>query len=344
MLVGIDLTDWRTRGRGYQRVLRSLVPALLDAGGESLRLRAVRGNEPFPDARLGVQEPLAPPLGRHLDLPRRARAEGWDAMLFPTTTCWWRGPCPEAVLIQDLAPLECPGAGLLRGNAGWKAALAYRAIRRARVLLAGSEATRDAIRRHWGREAVLAGNGFTPLPPAEPIETPETFFLLVGPLDRRRNHAAQVRAFLDADLPGDLVVTGARERGGWLLDPGEARALDHPRVRFPGHVTDGQMRTLYERASGLLYASLYEGFGFPILEARASGCPVLASERGASPETWDTGVLLCDPGNPRALREGILRLAANPRTAPEEDAICARYRWKDAATRILAALAPATGG
>jgi hypothetical protein len=207
--VGIDLTDWRAKGRGYHRVLRSLVPALLDAGGgKGLRLSAVRGEEPFPDGRLTSQTPLVAPLGRHLHLPRLARAQRWDAVLFPTTTCWWRGPCPAAVLIQDLAPLECPGAGLVRGAARWKSAMAYRAIRRARTLLAGSDATRDAIRRHWNRVAVLAGNGFAPLPPAEPIETPGAFYLLIGPLDRRRNTVAQVRAFLDAGLPGDLVVTG----------------------------------------------------------------------------------------------------------------------------------------
>jgi glycosyltransferase involved in cell wall biosynthesis len=332
--IGLDLSAWHPEGRGWQRVLKELVPELLALG--KARFTAFRGDWPFPLDGL-EQIPVSGPFWRHRLLPKLAREQELDLMFFPTTTCWWQGPCPSAVLIQDLAPLECPRQPLLSGTGAWKARLAYRAIRNSHRLFAGSATTAQAIREHWRRDCVTAENGFRPLPRAEALELPESFFLMIGPLDKRRNPENQIEAFFDlVPEPTCLVVTAARDRGDWMLPPERQEALARKnRLLLLDRISDGQLRSLYEKARGLLYASYYEGFGFPVLEARSCGCPVLTGNKGHSDKLWSRGVVSCRADDPASLRRGLRELLTLERSPAEEKTILARYNWRNTAEIIM---------
>jgi glycosyltransferase involved in cell wall biosynthesis len=84
------------------------------------------------------------------------------------------------------------------------------------------------------------------------------------------------------------------------------------RVRWLGQVPQDGMPELYANASVVVYPSLYEGFGFPPLEAMAVGTPVVASDRGSLPEVLDDAALLVDPTDDRALSEALESVLARP--------------------------------
>ncbi|MEM6456641.1 MAG: glycosyltransferase family 1 protein, partial [Acidobacteriota bacterium] len=110
-----------------------------------------------------------------------------------------------------------------------------------------------------------------------------------------------------------LVLVGG---AGWHSDALRAklaRAGDgdgDPPIRWLGHVDDAELPALYAAASMLAYPSLEEGFGLPVLEAMACGCPVLTSDRGALREVVGGGdfALRVDPTDVDALCDGLHRL------------------------------------
>jgi len=138
------------------------------------------------------------------------------------------------------------------------------------------------------------------------------YLLVVATLEPRKNLARLVRAY--AALPTatkarhPLVIVGAR---GWLnhelertLTPLEAAGT----VRRLGYVGEDELPALYAGAHAFAFPSLYEGFGLPVLEAMASGVPVLTSNVSSLPEVAGDAALLIDPNDEDALREGLVRL------------------------------------
>jgi glycosyltransferase involved in cell wall biosynthesis len=124
-----------------------------------------------------------------------------------------------------------------------------------------------------------------------------------------------------------------------------------PRVRerivVTGYVSESEKVALLSGAEALVYPSLYEGFGFPVLEAMACGTPVLTSNVSALPETAGDAALLVDPRDEAAIAEGMRRLlldealrerlrAAGPKRA-------AQFNWDDTARRTADVLRRARG-
>ena len=89
-----------------------------------------------------------------------------------------------------------------------------------------------------------------------------------------------------------LVLAGGK---GWLYDP--AWIADVEGVYLPGYIDDGDKGALYTNALALIFPTLYEGFGFPVIEAMHSGAPVIASNTSSLPELVGDAGLLVDPLN-----------------------------------------------
>lgn len=77
-------------------------------------------------------------------------------------------------------------------------------------------------------------------------------------------------------------------------------------VEWRGHVSQDELAELYRRAAVLAFPSLYEGFGFPPIEAMASGCPVAAADSGSLPEICGDAAVYVDPLDPRSIADGLL--------------------------------------
>jgi glycosyltransferase involved in cell wall biosynthesis len=107
-----------------------------------------------------------------------------------------------------------------------------------------------------------------------------------------------------------LVIVG---RDGWGLERYQAAVQASPargRIVRPGYLDDRSLDVLLHRAAVLAYPSVYEGFGFPPLQAMAAGVPVVATSAGAVPEVVGDGAVLVDPGDGDALAAELIRVLA----------------------------------
>jgi len=125
-----------------------------------------------------------------------------------------------------------------------------------------------------------------------PSEIPSDFFLFVGSLEPGKNLSLLREAYALAGqrrqtLPA-LVIVGAR----WQSVASEGSPPDS--WIYLGHQSDAILATLYQRAIALVFPSLYEGFGFPILEAQVRGCPVICSPVASMPEIAGEGARFAD--------------------------------------------------
>jgi len=147
-----------------------------------------------------------------------------------------------------------------------------------------------------------------PLPAVEPATFPRPTFLAVGTLEPRKNLERVLAAFSlvrARGLDAALVVVGAR---GWLDDAIHAAAVATPGVTFEGQVDDARLAALYAGASALVYPSLGEGFGLPVIEAMAAGTPVVTSVATACAEVAGDAALLVDPYDVDAIATAMMRV------------------------------------
>jgi len=225
----------------------------------------------------------------------RLRVEGVDLLHCPT----FRGPfapkVPLVVTVHDLGVLREP-SWFNRWTRAYSRFAVPRVVRAAARLIAVSEFTKreliELLGVEEGRIRVVpnaVADVFTPEGPRAEGE----YVLAVGTLEPRKN-LGRVAAAVD----GELRVVGARGWGG----------IEPPRdVTWLGEVSDDELARLYRGARCLVYASLYEGFGLPVAEALACGCPVVTSAGSAMAEVGGDDAVYVDPEDVASIRSGIER-------------------------------------
>ena len=258
----------------------------------------------------------------------------------------------NVVVIHDLAALRHP-EWYSAPYAAWQGALLPRLARRARRIVTVSEFSRSELTGLLGvapERVAVVPNGvderFSPDVDPAPARAAfglgeRPYALVVGTRIARKNVAAlQAAAHALADAGIDLVAAGG---GRSYMETGDA-----PPARALGYVPDDLLPALYTGARVLLMPSLYEGFGLPVLEAMASGVPVVAADRAALPEACGGAALLVDPDDARALAEAAIKAATDDdlrATLIEHGrARATRYTWDRTARMtdevIAEALAP----
>ncbi len=133
---------------------------------------------------------------------------------------------------------------------------------------------------------------------------------------KHKNHEMLFTAFGIACHQGlakdiKLVCTGAPgERQGWLMSVVKTMNLGD-RIIFPGYLPNAELSIVMSNSIGMLFPSLYEGFGLPVIEAMAAGIPVACSNLRSLPEIAADAALLFDPGVPTQIAEAIFSLVDN---------------------------------
>jgi glycosyltransferase involved in cell wall biosynthesis len=135
------------------------------------------------------------------------------------------------------------------------------------------------------------------------------YVLLVGGNHRRKNREAALRALAEiaSSWPGRLVIAGEPLGGDQRLLAGQLSVLD--RIVEISAASNELLEALYNGALALLFPSRFEGFGWPIIEAQACGCPVICSSADPLPEVAGSAAIFCEPDEPAAFGRAILELA-----------------------------------
>ena len=273
-----------------------------------------------------------------------------DVTFVPAHTLPLAFPGRAVVTVHDLGFKYFPQAHPAKDRLDLDWTTRY-SVARATVVLADSQATADDLTKFYGTppgkiRVVYPGVDALPIGDVAAVRRkynlPERYFLFVGTLQPRKNIARLVHAFArwQAAHPADsaaLVLAGGK---GWLYD--EAWTAGVERVHLPGYVDEADKGALYAGALALVFPSLYEGFGFPVLEAMHCAAPVIASTTSSLPELAGDAALLVDPLDVDAIAAAMGRViedAALRQMMRESGAAqVKKFTWDSAAGQALAAL------
>ncbi len=316
--------------------------ALIDAP-PPVTLRVSRLPTTNPLARIVWEQAVAPPVLLR-DRP--------DALLCPLNVAPLLAPCPTVVTVHDLAflrfRLHQPAKRL------YLAALTRVSVRRAAHVITVSEFTRREVLDLLGvppAKVTAIPNGRDPR--FQPVDEstlaafrarmrlPPRFLLFVGTLEPRKNVPTLLRAYarVKERLRLPLVIGGGK---GWLYDEIFALVRElsiNDEVRFLGFVDRDDLPLLYAAATAFVYPSLYEGFGFPPLEAMASGTPVVVSDAGSLQEVVGDAGMIVPARDVDALAESLVRVTHDDAWRAELRARGLRrarqFCWEDAAAATV---------
>lgn len=207
----------------------------------------------------------------------------------------------------------------------------------AQAIEAEFPAARGKVRTVYLGTAALAYPG--PRSSLEALGVRRPYGLFVGTLEPRKNLRRLLGAF--ARLPQaqragvQLVIVGGKGWGGVDVPQLLATLGLQDQVVLAGYVTDVQLSTLYAHARFLAMPSLYEGFGFPLVEAMAFGVPVLTSNTSSLPEVAGDAGVLVDPLDEASIAGGLEQLwgndALHAALAGRAQANAARFSWRKTA-------------
>ena len=268
-----------------------------------------------------VTEKINPITARwwSIGLPRYLRRSNLDMFHGTNFEIPLQNSCPTVVTIHDLSQLLHPQTHERRRV--WRARRRLPLMaRKATMVITVSEAVRREVHEHLRipLEKIrtvhsAARKLFRPMDAerSESIRTrlniAEGFILYAGTIEPRKNLSLLVRAFSDISRAKGLQLVFAGQKG-WLLDEFYSVLRESPASKdivFTGYLNDEELCALYSSCKVFVYPSLYEGFGFPPLEAMACGAPVVASRIPSLKEVLGPAALLVSPQSRKELAQAM---------------------------------------
>jgi len=351
-------------GRFVARLLEALIPLT------PLRLIATRSREDPHGTDLGVPLPWGeeiaidalsrgPAAGdlttwvrRLLSLPRRrsnaeqaARSPGLCTWLRPRRRLFRR----EIGIFYDFTPLLLPWTHREETCADFRSFFAEAALSFDRVVALSHSTKADA---RWlcalPEENIVVGYPGPSLcvhghADSHPTGRREDALLVVSTREPRKNGPFLIDWFFRTKgLPAEATLWWVGP-SGWLCELGRRKVLSWQgrTVEFLGEVSDERLCRLYRQATLSVYSSLYEGFGFPVLDALRHGTPILCSGNSSLQEFGDLGAYLFDPCDPASLEDTYCQLRDELRSgmwrSPDLALLDRRFSW-DALARMILSL------
>jgi alpha-1,3-rhamnosyl/mannosyltransferase len=344
----LDGTPFLFPGAGVGRVTQTLVETMAGLLPEGLRLqlycRCLRGRPlrfpPAPVTRLRLPKAWEPAMARLRLIERLSPGD-----LYHATDHYlpMKPPFNAVVTVHDLLFMIRPNPAFPIHRIQRKMVPPF--VHACRHVIAISGKTRDDLMTHlgvpaekisvipWGVDhAFFSPPPETPFrPDVLPFEAP--YFLAVGCNTKRKNTPRLLEAYCASGVHSPLVLA-------WTPPP-EIREQygREPGIHFIGRVDDRQLRDLYRGALALVYPSLYEGFGLPVLEAMSCGCPVITSNTTSLPEVGGEAARYVDPEDAGRIAEAMSELENRPDLADDLRrrgfSQAAGFSWERAALETL---------
>jgi glycosyltransferase involved in cell wall biosynthesis len=278
--------------------------------------------------RLNTQTPSTRILWEQLTFPLELARTHFDLCHSMAFVSPLLNPAPSVVTVYDLSFILFPDyfRPFNRIYLTWGTRIS---TSRARRIIAISESTKSDLARLFnlppgkidvvppGVEArfFLNGDGNAVERFRRSKQLPEHFVLFVGTREPRKNIPTLIRAYVQVKsrlhFPHRLVIVGGQ---GWkdeAISPAIRESIDTQDVILPGYVPAEDLPLWYRAADAFVYPSRYEGFGMPLLEAMASGTPIIAGNESSLPEAVGDAALLVDPKDQAALEEAIARIVTD---------------------------------
>lgn len=300
--------------RGLGRYIRELLAAVAEHTPEvDLHVAVQAGCEHLLPARskAHVMSPMPFPVWEQVALPLLIRSLKPQVYHAPYNT--WPVVRPHGtrvvVTVHDLIFLKKAYKGM---GISQRIGQAYRAIVIGRMLrpdITITTMTREIAREIEARLGRIAQihrtsiHTFLSLDKAPVAGLPARFLLHVGGTSSQKNSARVIRAFRDAGADGGALVVAGIDANNLI-----AQENASANVIFPGWLTDEQMAYLYANAAAVLFPSLMEGFGLPVVEGMATTGVVITSNRAPMSELAGDAALLVDPESEAEISAAILRV------------------------------------
>lgn len=352
MKICIDAREFvQGRKTGISRYLETFLPPLLEKTGFEVTL-FVSGSANIPE-QLAKQQlncvtlPSASTLYTdQVILPRLAEKHKTDIFFSPYYKIPLSGRFKRIITVHDIMFLRLPGGNLINKLL---ASLQLRlAALKADIILVDSEFTRKDLASYFP-QAAAKSTVLYPTLDAEWLRPADhnagagarikyagnlKYFLYVGNFKPHKNVDMLVRTFLQLDAEGGinnhgLVLAGGDDGNVESIEQLAGAAIRRGIVRIHRNVKETDLRALYAGASWFISASAYEGFGYPMLEAMTSGCPVICSPVTSIPEIVNGAAMFMDVPVERSIAAAI-RTAASAST--EQRGIFARKGFATAET------------
>jgi glycosyltransferase involved in cell wall biosynthesis len=361
MKIAFDLR--RIKNPGIGRYMKCLVEAVVASAPEHEYLLILPPGEEEAVVCTGTNvEKISPflkyySLREQVDLPRILRRKKIDLLHSPHFNIPLIRVCPTVVTIHDVIYLACrEDLPSLAGRMYYRAMMAA-AVRRADRIITDSEYSKRDIQRFFKAkddrlDVIYPGVDQSIRKNVDSVKLCEVksrlgivspYLIYTGIYKLRKNHAGLLQAFktfVDRGGHAQLVIAGPMEDGEEMLrrlarDLGVA-----DRVVFTGFVDDRDLPALYSGASVYACPSLYEGFGFTVLEAMACGIPVVCSKETSLPEVAGAAALYADARNPQEFGNALYQVfsdqALRAMLVSKGTNNLQRFQWKHAAEQTLA--------
>jgi glycosyltransferase involved in cell wall biosynthesis len=295
-------------------------------------------------------------IREQVELPRILRAHKIDLLHSPHFMLPLLSSCPAVVTIHDVIYLTCPDDLPSRIGRLYYRQMIAASSRRARRIITGSWFSKADIVQHLKtdpqRVEVIypaVSSVFRPMREKSEIAAVHAkyginreYILYTGIYKPRKNHAGLLRAFrefLAGGAAAQLVIAGPMNEGEAELKTlaRELGIADH--MVLTGEVRDSELAILYSAARVYACPSLYEGFGFTVLEAMACGAPVVCSPETSLPEVAGDAAIYANARNPQEFAHALNRVFSSNDLRAELLARgyknCQRFSWTRAAAQTI---------
>ncbi|OGS03928.1 MAG: hypothetical protein A2204_03215 [Elusimicrobia bacterium RIFOXYA1_FULL_47_7] len=336
MNIGINARYLQKRSTGIENYLKNIIAKLKDTDKSNSYTLFFGNDRQVPDYALGgnfthdvpdmrTDSQLKRVLWEHFYLPKQLKKLKIDVFHEPSFISPFFKSCPTIITVYDLAYLFCPDCYTFR-NRAYLGAMLSRSVSTSEYIIAISENTKSDILKHFRVpdnkvKVIYCGVNelFKKTNDTLKVDSirkkygiTKDYILNVSLISPRKNLIALMQAFKNARQSGridaQLVIAGGK---GWLYEKIIAYAKSsgfENDIIFTGYVTDDELLHLYNGARLFAFPSVYEGFGLPLLEAMACGCPVISSNTSSMPEVCGEAALYFNPKNLAEISEAIDRV------------------------------------